>query len=864
MKKEKTELHYAVQQYNKSKLELLLTRMTKEEINQADKCGFTALHLAAMEGYADIVELLLKHENIDVNLTNKNGWTALHVSVIEGNKDLVKLLLQHKKTDVNLFNKNGLTALHLATEKGRIEIVKLLLQHKNIDVNLFDENGNTALNWAGDEVHIEIAKLLLHHKNIDVNLFDKSGNTSLHVYVIEKNKGLVKLLLQHKNIDVNLFDKSGNTSLHLAAKNGDIEIVELLLSHKNIDINMCNQDSGETVLHCAVLGENEELLKLLLKKMSRESINEVDQDMQTALCLAVQTGFIEGVKLLLEEIRQELISIRDDNYNTHLHIAAAENHRELVKLLIKSGYYVLNAKNNDGEDIWTYYHPDQEANREIVELLIKHGAKYPDGENSGGNLARIVSSIQGAHSQGRLAQDEYNKFKEGKDETNIRGQLKKNADVFISELKKANDQLTQEDHIKMVKDLIEPKYVDIKEGQGKKFIVDVSRFAGFEISKDLEEQLLKKNSDIKEDLEKIVINLENLKKAIDNLTPDKKAQLAKYSQDKIDETIKHYTKNAIKPFDGFDITTKDFFGVFGAKIVEKIEKKEDIGDVLLDTLKEILDAGTMYGSGGASCATGMVNKMFSSSAWLFDDEIKYVAKEDFEFKGFKVDYDALLAQVIIKLLKESKANDLVNRILKYKIGYKHKFTSIEVQQIASKVYEILKETKINQESPEDLNFSDIVHYGQEDNVLKKTANIEDFCKQLDYRTLSDQTYGGIIKKEESADESSNESDDEYIINKNKVDLSLTLSYCQAFTKTLFTNTLIEKNSNEISFVLNNIQMNLDFLSTKRVRSDNQNQEEDSYKKQKLENQSISQTIKFDDYIIIEGNEVELSGQSDIE
>jgi hypothetical protein len=103
-------------------------------------------------------------------------------------------------------------------------------------------------------------------------------------------------------------------------------------------------------------------------------------------------------------------------------------------------------------------------------------------------------------------------------------ELKKNADVFISELKKANDQLTQEDHIKMVKDLIEPKYVDIKEGQGKKFIVDVSRFAGFAISKDLEEQLLKKNSDIKEDLEKIVINLENLKKAIDNLTPDKKAQ----------------------------------------------------------------------------------------------------------------------------------------------------------------------------------------------------------------------------------------------------------------------------------------------------------------------------------------------------
>jgi len=573
-------------------------------------------------------------------------------------------------------------------------------------------------------------------------------------------KDVVERLIE-QGIDVNKTDEYGKTALHSAAENGHTKLVKSMIE-KGADVNQSDTNARTDLHYSAEMG-HKDIIELLLPKMTPDAINQADAYDKTALHYAAGKGHTGLVKWMIEK-GADVNQANNISGETALHYAARNANHDMVKLLIESGKCDLNAKERSGNDIWTYYPPDQESSIGMLELLMKHGAKYPEPRRSDGELAKIVSSSQSGHSQGKLAQDEYNKFKEGKDDANIRGQLEAQANEFIKLLNSAHLSLSEEYHIKMVKDLIGPKYADIETGQGTKFIIDVSRFAGFEISEDLETQLLNKDDrkDIKSDLEKLGINPENLKNAIDNLPEEKRKELAQYSQDKIDKTISYYTDNVSKPFYGFDVTTKDFFGVFGAKIAEKIEKKEDIGDILPNTLKEILDAGTMYGSAkGASCATGMVNKMFNSSPQLFEDKIEVVKKGEFEFEGFVVDYEALLTVATMKL-EDSKEEELVEKILG-----QSELTQLEVQKVGAKVYEILKETNNNENLVKGYKnswtFSEIVNYGEENVFTDAPKKIEQFGKALASKTLSDQTYSGLFKKH----------GEEYKINQDKVKYPLT-------------------------------------------------------------------------------------------
>jgi len=54
----------------------------------------TAVHECARQGFADVMEVLIKH-NADVNATNEDGSTPLTVAMEEGQHEVVALLLRH-------------------------------------------------------------------------------------------------------------------------------------------------------------------------------------------------------------------------------------------------------------------------------------------------------------------------------------------------------------------------------------------------------------------------------------------------------------------------------------------------------------------------------------------------------------------------------------------------------------------------------------------------------------------------------------------------------------------------------------------------------------------------------------------------
>ena len=77
----------------------------------------TPLFIAAQEGHASVVELLLKADGVDVNKAREDGATPLYIAAREGHASVVELLLKADGVDVNKGDEDGATPLFIAAQK---------------------------------------------------------------------------------------------------------------------------------------------------------------------------------------------------------------------------------------------------------------------------------------------------------------------------------------------------------------------------------------------------------------------------------------------------------------------------------------------------------------------------------------------------------------------------------------------------------------------------------------------------------------------------------------------------------------------------------------------------------------------------
>ncbi len=185
---------------------------------------------AAREDELQVVLSLLTKENVNVR-DRATGTTALEQAIQNGNREIVQLLL-HAGANVNSRNESKQTALMMIGEEVTADIVWDLI-HAGAKVNLKDGDGETALMEAAIVNNVGALNTLLQ-AGAKVDEKNEAGVTAL---MLSASSGLIKNVkaLIAAGADMNARDKEEKTPLTYAKENDHHKVVRLLMSYGAVE-----------------------------------------------------------------------------------------------------------------------------------------------------------------------------------------------------------------------------------------------------------------------------------------------------------------------------------------------------------------------------------------------------------------------------------------------------------------------------------------------------------------------------------------------------------------------------------------------------------------------------------------------------
>lgn len=155
------QFHSNAKEGNLAGVKAFLDTYNNQAIDEKDGFCSTALMLAAKEGQAGIVHLLLEH-GASPHAKDDSGRTPLYYSIQEENDVIVSLLLDHG-ADVDLQDSDcSYTALMSAVYGGYESVIRLLLD-RGASLDKTDKWGGTPLMIAEDCLsrHERVIKMLM-------------------------------------------------------------------------------------------------------------------------------------------------------------------------------------------------------------------------------------------------------------------------------------------------------------------------------------------------------------------------------------------------------------------------------------------------------------------------------------------------------------------------------------------------------------------------------------------------------------------------------------------------------------------------------------------------------------------------------
>ena len=297
------------------------------------------LHWAVGNGYTQFSKMLLQC-GVYVDVPGLLKETPLHLAAKNGFRDLVDVLVR-SGGNVNARNfPMQETPLHLATRNGHRHIAQFLVQQgSQVNARNFPMQ-ETPLHLAARNGHQLIAQFLIQQGS-QVNARNvPSRETPLHLASRNGHQQIAEVLIQHGG-QVNAKNRPWQeTPLHLASRNGHQEVAELLIQQRG-DVNSRNIPSQESPLHLAAKNGHQSIAEFLVKQGSQVDARNLSIQ-GTPLHLAVQNGHQLTVELLIQHGGS--IDARNDLKQGPLHLAAMNSHLNIAEFLLQRGRPV-NARN---------------------------------------------------------------------------------------------------------------------------------------------------------------------------------------------------------------------------------------------------------------------------------------------------------------------------------------------------------------------------------------------------------------------------------------------------------------------------------------------------------------------------------------
>lgn len=283
-------------------------------LNDWDKHGETAMHLAARNDKLDAMEALLK-AGVSRNVINRIGQTPLMVAARDGKVEAVQFLIE-KKASKNASDKYAQTALMLAALNRQVGTLKVLLD-AGADKKATDGMQQNVLTYAAIGGNGEAVKAVLD-AGVDINAKDRTGQTALMHAAFHGKFEAVRVLLE-EGADTSIKGEDGKTALMIAAFKGHVAVARLFIQHgdngvkelmlvrklaQSTSVGAADRhavNAAKTLLHAGADGVTA-LLELALQHSKRrlKCLIEADADKskdaqgKTALIRAVEMAAASG------------------------------------------------------------------------------------------------------------------------------------------------------------------------------------------------------------------------------------------------------------------------------------------------------------------------------------------------------------------------------------------------------------------------------------------------------------------------------------------------------------------------------------------------------------------------------------------
>jgi len=247
-------LLYRAVEFGCKNVAIFLLEREDFDLEEKNSIGRTLLHIAAVSGYEDIIELLLEN-GADIEATDINNNKSLYFAILNGHRNATEALLEGGANIEARIGMMGRTMLHCAAEKGDEDLTELLLE-RGADIEARDSKEATPLHVAAyfhpENLSLFVQKLKnrfrLREKNIRrrnpvlppfnlanietkkfLNQGDINSITVLELCVAKKNSSAVEMLLKEGASLIP--NKSGKTPLDIALEHNFDEILEKFKIH---------------------------------------------------------------------------------------------------------------------------------------------------------------------------------------------------------------------------------------------------------------------------------------------------------------------------------------------------------------------------------------------------------------------------------------------------------------------------------------------------------------------------------------------------------------------------------------------------------------------------------------------------------